>query len=191
MSPWTPLLVSAGPGSGETFVAQERAKALLPHLPSEGYVLYLSFTHAAVDEFKARIAVAAPDARIACMTFHSLLTCIMHEPGNAELFGRTGNFNIFDDEKIADEVDDVLSANKDLKLAFDQAKETADTLTKKIIVMKRSGETASSPRTRGEPSDKHYALLLEARASRERAALRGCSVQLTLTCFARRRMIVR
>jgi hypothetical protein len=36
----------------------------------------------------------------------------MREPGNAELFGRTGNFNIFDEKKITEEVKGVLSANK-------------------------------------------------------------------------------
>jgi superfamily I DNA/RNA helicase len=177
VSPWTPLLVSAGPGSGKTLVAQERARALQRHLPSKGAVLYLSFTNAAVDEFIARIAVAAPHARIACMTLHSLLKCILHEPGNAELFGRKGNFNIFDDETITEVVEDVLSADEDLELAF--GRKTAKTLVKTLISVKRSGE----------PSDNDFALLLEARPSR--SALRGCSAQLTHVCFARRRTIAR
>jgi superfamily I DNA/RNA helicase len=183
VSPLTPLLVSAGPGSGKTLVAKERAIALQPHLPSKGEVLYLSFTNAVVNEFKARIDLAVPDARIACMTLHSLLTCIMREPGNAELFGRTGNFNIFDDKEITKVVKGVLSANKDLELAFDH--KTAKTLVKTLIFMKRTGETASSLRACGEPSDNNFALLLEARAFRRRAALRGCSAQLTLTSASR------
>jgi DNA helicase-2/ATP-dependent DNA helicase PcrA len=102
-----PLLVLAGAGSGKTRVLTYRVAWLLQEAGVPPHrILAITFTNKAAGEMRERVAALLPEAArdLWICTFHAACLRILRR--QAEFFGRSGNFVIYD-------ADDQLTAVRD------------------------------------------------------------------------------
>ena len=98
-----PVLTSAGPGSGKTFVLTRRAQYMIMQGIDASQILLTTFTNKAANEIKERIIKVVGDEgkRITVGTFHSICNRILRQYG--EKIGYAKTFSIVDEsdsEKI-------------------------------------------------------------------------------------------
>ena len=98
-----PVLTSAGPGSGKTFVLTRRAQYMIMQGIEPSQILLTTFTNKAANEIKERIVKVVGDEgkKMTVGTFHSICNRILRQYG--EKIGYAKTFTILDDndsEKI-------------------------------------------------------------------------------------------
>ena len=98
-----PVLTSAGPGSGKTFVLTRRAQYMIMQGIDPSQILLTTFTNKAANEIKERIVKVVGDEgkKMTVGTFHSICNRILRQYG--ERIGYAKTFTILDDsdsEKI-------------------------------------------------------------------------------------------
>lgn len=103
-----PLLVLAGAGSGKTRVVTERIAHLIELGTPASEILAVTFTNKAAEEMKRRVQ-SLTNAKIMCVTFHSLGARILREKIGA--LGYENEFTIYDE-------DDTHKIIKECLLAF-------------------------------------------------------------------------
>ena len=92
-----PVLTSAGPGSGKTFVLTRRAQYMIMQGIDASQILLTTFTNKAANEIKERIVkvVGEEGKRITVGTFHSICNRILRQYG--EKLGYSKTFTIVDE----------------------------------------------------------------------------------------------
>ncbi|MCP9491557.1 MAG: UvrD-helicase domain-containing protein [Solirubrobacteraceae bacterium MAG38_C4-C5] len=96
-APGGPLLILAGAGSGKTRVLTERAATLARAIQDTAAVLAITFTNAAAEELRARLARLLGDGaheRVTVGTFHAI--CHRMVRAHPEQIGRSPQFTIYD-----------------------------------------------------------------------------------------------
>ena len=98
-----PVLTSAGPGSGKTFVLTRRAQYMIMQGIEPSQILLTTFTNKAANEIKERIIKVVGDEgkKMTVGTFHSICNRILRQYG--EKIGYAKTFTILDEndsEKI-------------------------------------------------------------------------------------------
>ena len=98
-----PVLTSAGPGSGKTFVLTRRAQYMIMQGIEPSQILLTTFTNKAANEIKERIVKVVGDEgkKMTVGTFHSICNRILRQYG--EKIGYAKTFTILDEndsEKI-------------------------------------------------------------------------------------------
>ena len=98
-----PVLTSAGPGSGKTFVLTRRAQYMIMQGIDPSQILLTTFTNKAANEIKERIVKVVGDEgkKMTVGTFHSICNRILRQYG--EKIGYAKTFTILDEndsEKI-------------------------------------------------------------------------------------------
>ena len=98
-----PVLTSAGPGSGKTFVLTRRAQYMIMQGIEPSQILLTTFTNKAANEIKERIVkvVGEEGKKMTVGTFHSICNRILRQYG--EKIGYAKTFTILDEndsEKI-------------------------------------------------------------------------------------------
>jgi len=105
-----PLLVFAGPGAGKTNTLTRRIGWLRAHGVPAHEILAVTFTVAAAGEMRLRLIQLLGEEAVRGLTvatFHSICARILRE--HASLFGRTGEYTIYDQAEIKKVIDHVLS----------------------------------------------------------------------------------
>ena len=95
-----PVLTSAGPGSGKTFVLTRRAQYMIMQGIEPSQILLTTFTNKAANEIKERIVkvVGEEGKKMTVGTFHSICNRILRQYG--EKIGYAKYKTIFPDNKI-------------------------------------------------------------------------------------------
>ena len=92
-----PVLTSAGPGSGKTFVLTRRAQYMIMQGIDPSQILLTTFTNKAANEIKERIVKVVGDEgkKMTVGTFHSICNRILRQYG--EKIGYAKTFTILDE----------------------------------------------------------------------------------------------
>lgn len=101
-----PLLVLAGAGSGKTRVVTQRVAHLIELGTPASEILAVTFTNKAAEEMKRRVQ-ALTNAKIMCVTFHSLGARILREKITS--LGYQNEFTIYDEDDAYKIIKDCLT----------------------------------------------------------------------------------
>ena len=143
-----PVLTSAGPGSGKTFVLTRRAQYMIMQGIEPSKILLTTFTNKAANEIKERIVKVVGDEgkKMTVGTFHSICNRILRQYG--EKIGYAKTFTILDEndsEKIMKAAAKQYGIEmKDVKFYIAQCKANLLTPEKAMIKATKSEQDLAS-----------------------------------------------